>query len=36
MAIITDHFYTEPSLVAEVKAAAGRNALPHEIAAILG
>ena len=35
MAMITDHFYTDPAIVAEVKTAAARKAPPSEIAAIL-
>jgi hypothetical protein len=35
MAMITDHFYADPAVVAEVKAAAARKAPPSEIAAIL-
>jgi hypothetical protein len=35
MAMITDHFYPDPAVVAEVKAAVVRNASPSEIAAIL-
>jgi hypothetical protein len=35
MAMITDHFYPDPAVVAEVKAAVARNASPSEIAAIL-
>jgi hypothetical protein len=35
MAMITDHFFTDATLVAEVKAAADRNAPRSEIAAIL-
>lgn len=36
MVMITDHFFTDPALVAEVKAAADRGARPAEIAALLG
>ncbi len=35
MAMITDHFFTDPALVAEVKAMAERNASPREIHAAL-
>jgi hypothetical protein len=35
MAMITDHFYMDPAVVAEVKAAGNRNAPPSEIAEIL-
>ena len=33
--MITDYFFTDPSLVAEVKEAAARNASPSEIYKIL-
>lgn len=35
MNMLTDHFYTDPALVAEVKAAATRHADPADIRAIL-
>ncbi len=35
MNMITDHFFPDPTLIAEVKAAAARKAVPNEIAAIL-
>jgi hypothetical protein len=35
MNMLTDHFYTDPALVAEVKAAAARNARQADIRAIL-
>jgi hypothetical protein len=35
MNMLTDHFFTDPALVVEVKAAAQRRASPAEIRAIL-
>lgn len=35
MNMISDHFFSDPNVVAEVKAAAARNAQPHEIHEIL-